>query len=189
MKKFLFTILILFLGGAYISRLYAEFPQIIPLQIINEDGVNEGNTKNPPLTVFQNYNVLTLSATQSDYTLQLRDVNDTVVYSCFVPVGSTQIILPTSISGSFEMEALPTSGGIDLTLSIKCENSDMLQQRTLATQNWDVKIYNAVSGEIVYSSHLNCQKHFVNTTGWSRGTYLVKAIIDEQETSCKILVK
>ena len=75
MKKFLFTILILFLGGAYISRLYAEFPQIIPLQIINEDGVNEGNTKNPPLTVFQNYNVLTLSATQSDYTLTSRSCN------------------------------------------------------------------------------------------------------------------
>lgn len=107
MKKFLITVLIL-LGGLF-SKAYAEYPQIIPLQIINEDGVNEGNTKNAPLVVTQNYNVLTLSSTQEDYMLQLRDANGAVVYNCYIPAGITQIILPTSLSGSFEIRLITDS--------------------------------------------------------------------------------
>ena len=91
------------LCGALFSTVSAGNPQNIPMQIINEDGVNEGNTKTPPLIIILNDNVLTLPATPVDYTLQLRDANGTVVYSAYIPTGTTQIILPTTLSGSFEI--------------------------------------------------------------------------------------
>ena len=53
----------------------------------------------------------------------------------------------------------------------------------------DVRIYNAVSGEKVYSNHLSCKEVFINTTGWSRGTYVIYANVNGKETSCKVLVK
>ena len=48
MKKLLLITLVL-LCGALFSTVSAGNPQNIPMQTINEDGVNEGNTKTPPL--------------------------------------------------------------------------------------------------------------------------------------------
>lgn len=54
---------------------------------------------------------------------------------------------------------------------------------------WDVNIYNAALGGKVYSNHLSCKEVFINTTGWSRGTYVIYANVNGKETSCKVLVK
>ena len=101
MKKFLFMAILL-IGGTIVS---VGEPRDIPLSIINESEESEGNTKSPtlPLIISQDDNILTLPATSVDYTLELRDENGTLVYSSYVPAGTTQIILPTTLSGNFEI--------------------------------------------------------------------------------------
>ena len=47
--------------------------------------------------------VITMSATSCDYTLYLYDEEGEVAYSVFVPAGTTQVILPTTLSGDFEL--------------------------------------------------------------------------------------
>ena len=44
-----------------------------------------------------------MEATPCDYTLNLYDENEDLVYSVFVPAGTTQVVLPTTLSGSFEL--------------------------------------------------------------------------------------
>ncbi len=64
-----------------------------------------GNPKSPvnQWYIFQDDNVLTMSATPYDYTLTLYDENDVLAYSVFVPAGTTQVILPATLSGNFEI--------------------------------------------------------------------------------------
>ena len=44
-------------------------------------------------------NVITMEATPCDYTLSLYDEDEDLVYSVFVPAGTTQVVLPTTLSG------------------------------------------------------------------------------------------
>lgn len=57
----------------------------------------------PPLLISQDSNVLTLPATPVDYTLELRDENGVLVYTAFIPTGTAQIILPSTLYGDFEI--------------------------------------------------------------------------------------
>lgn len=54
-----------------------------------------------------------------DLTLRLVDENDDVVYTVFVPAGTTSVVLPSTFTGSFELQLFP--GGLyyfvsDITL-------------------------------------------------------------------------
>ncbi len=44
-------------------------------------------------------NIISMEATPCDYTLSLYDEDEAVVYSVFVPAGTTQVVLPTTLSG------------------------------------------------------------------------------------------
>lgn len=44
-----------------------------------------------------------LSATLCDYTPSLYDEDDELAYTVFVPEGTTQIVLPSTLSGDFEI--------------------------------------------------------------------------------------
>ena len=103
MKKFLFMAFFL-LGGAIISTALAG-QQNIPMQIINTGSLGGGKTYAPPRPWYiqQDDYTLTLPAFEDDYVLELRDQDDEVVYTTFLPSGSTQVILPSTLSGSFEI--------------------------------------------------------------------------------------
>ena len=103
MKKYLIMV-VLFLGGAIISNVFAG-QQNIPMQIFNNGGASHGATYAPPRPwyIIQDDYTLTLPAFEDDYTLELRDEDDDVVYSTFLPSGTTQVILPSTLSGSFEI--------------------------------------------------------------------------------------
>ena len=64
-----------------------------------------GNTLAPPRPwyITQDDYVLTFTAFEDDYTLELRDENDVVVYTDYVPAGTTQVVLPSTLSGDFEL--------------------------------------------------------------------------------------
>ena len=81
----------------------------IPMQIINNGGASHGNTLAPPRPwyITQNENVLTLPAFDEGFTLQLLDEDETVIYSTYIPAGTTQVVLPSTLSGEFELRLIP----------------------------------------------------------------------------------
>ena len=66
---------------------------------------HSGTGKSPvlPWIIDLTNNVITMEATPCDYALSLYDEDEAVVYSVFVPAGTTQVVLPTTLSGNFEL--------------------------------------------------------------------------------------
>ena len=64
-----------------------------------------GNPKTPaaPWYIYQDGYVLTMLATPCDYTISLYDEDDELVYSTFIPAGTTLIVLPATLFGDFEL--------------------------------------------------------------------------------------
>lgn len=77
----------------------------VPMTHQPNGSTHGGNGKSPACLwyITQDGNVLTMSATPCDYTLNLYDEDGEVVYSVFVPAGTTMIVLPSTLSGSFEL--------------------------------------------------------------------------------------
>ena len=101
MKKIILAFALLF--GVGVNSLWAQ--QEIPMQIIKKDGLGNGNTLAPPRPwyITQNDYTLTMPAFEDDFTLELLDEDGAVVYSAFVPAGTTMIVLPSTLSGDFEL--------------------------------------------------------------------------------------
>ena len=104
MKKLLLFVLLLMGGGNFVFS-----QNQIPMQIIKNQPVGENNPLAPPLPwyITQDENVLTMPAFEDNLTLQLLDEDETVVYSTFISAGTTQVILPTTLSGEFELRLIP----------------------------------------------------------------------------------
>ena len=102
MLKKLFLLAVLLTGWCVSSF---SFPVQISMQIIRSSGPGGGSTLAPPrpLYITQDDYVLTFTAFEDDYTLELRDENDVVVYTDYVPAGTTQVVLPSTLSGDFEL--------------------------------------------------------------------------------------
>ena len=100
MKKVLFCISMLFCLSAI-----AFAGSDVPLTHQPNGSTHDGNGKAPvtPWYINQDGNVLTMSATPCDYTLTLYDEDDELVYSTFLPAGTTLVVLPTTLSGTFEI--------------------------------------------------------------------------------------
>lgn len=100
MKKFLicFSMLFCFSVVAFAGN-------NVPLNHQPIDNSHDGNPKAPavPWYIYQIGNVLTMSATPCDYVLTLYDEDDELVYSTFLPACTTQVVLPTTLSGDFEI--------------------------------------------------------------------------------------
>lgn len=54
-------------------------------------------------TSTQNDYTLTMPAFEDDFTLVLLDEDGVVVYTTYVPAGTTMIVLPSTLSGDFEL--------------------------------------------------------------------------------------
>jgi len=94
MKKLLFAIFMMM--GIILPQAISAQDQI-PMQIIDPGAAGEGNTLAPPRPwyITQNGYSLTLPALADDYTLELRDEDGVVVYSTYVPAGTTLVVLPS----------------------------------------------------------------------------------------------
>lgn len=102
MKKLLFAIFMMM--GIILPQAISAQDQI-PMQIIDPGAAGEGNTLAPPRPwyITQDDYTLTMPAFEVDFTLELRDEDGVVVYSTYVPAGTTLIILPSTLSGDFEL--------------------------------------------------------------------------------------
>ena len=110
MKKLLFVATLL-LGSVLCGNLYAGVQTDIPLQIIDDSVVGDLGTKGPntPLIIHQDDNVLLLPSMGIDMVLQLLDDTGVVVYSTFVPAGTTQVVLPTTMTGTYELRLITST--------------------------------------------------------------------------------
>ena len=106
-KKLLLTIA-LFAGGQ-LSSLMAQ--QEIPMHIIDQSSSDGGQTYAPPRPwyITQNDNVLILPVFDYAYTLVLLDEDGVVVYSADYSAGTTTAVLPSTLSGEFELRLVPYS--------------------------------------------------------------------------------
>lgn len=107
MKKFILFVTLL-IGGAIFSF---GAQQSIPMQIINGHNVGNGHTYAParPWYITQDDYVFTLSASSEDYTLVLLDEDGEVVYTDTLSSGSTMFVLPSTLSGNYELRLVPFS--------------------------------------------------------------------------------
>ena len=61
---------------------------------------------NPPVVALEDY-VLTFESSHPDYTLTLLDEDGEVVYQTIVVSGMNSVVLPTWLSGEYELQLYP----------------------------------------------------------------------------------
>lgn len=99
MKKLIIFLLFLVGGGTF------AFGAQIPMHIIKDGPAGNNGTYAParPWYISQNDYVLTLPDFEEDYTLQLFDEDENVVYSVDCLSGTTQVVLPSTLTGDYEI--------------------------------------------------------------------------------------
>ena len=99
MKKLIIFLLLLVGGGTF------AFGAQIPMHIIKDGPAGNNGTYAParPWYISQNDYVLTLPDFEEDYTLQLFDEDENVVYSVDCLSGTTQVVLPSTLTGDYEI--------------------------------------------------------------------------------------
>ena len=106
MKKILLFVLLLIGGDNYVSS-----QNQIPMPIIDGTPIGVETPLAPPRPwyITQNEYVFTMPSFAENFTLQLRDTNNTVVYFTFISAGTTQFVLPSTLSGDYVILFIPSS--------------------------------------------------------------------------------
>lgn len=69
-------------------------------------------------------------------------------------------------------------------------SSDLVNDLTKGeTQIWTLEVYNATTGEKVFSREVEGTSFTIDTTGWKPGVYVVRAIIGDEVLNEKVIVK
>ena len=84
-------------------------PVQVSMNIIDKSASGDGPTYAPPRPwyITQNDYVLTLPTFDYAYTLVLLDEDGVVVYSADFSAGTTTAVLPSTLSGEFELRLVP----------------------------------------------------------------------------------
>ena len=104
MKKLLFTILCAFLLCTTVAAM-----DLIPLTICpyeNDQPIGNGQPKTPitaPTVYIDDYTLL-FEASHPEYVLYIKDEDGNVVYSTVVYSAQTQVVLPSTLSGDYQIE-------------------------------------------------------------------------------------
>lgn len=104
MKKFF-----LFMLGAFLISTSSLAQELIPLSVSIEDddqpiGNGHGKTSMcPPVVYIEDYTLL-FEVDHPEYVLNIKDENDNVVYSTVVSSTQTQVVLPSTLSGTYEIQ-------------------------------------------------------------------------------------
>ena len=102
MKKVFASILLLFCLSFSVN---AGCDENVPMKYVPKGETNGGGTKSPENLLYIDLegHTLFLSPISCDYVFSLYDGNGLLVYSTIVVVGTTQIALPSTLSGTFEL--------------------------------------------------------------------------------------
>ena len=101
--------LFLFLFGAFIISTSLSAQVSVPLTVSIDDDEQPGgpgNPKTPMLapTVYIDDYMLLFAVDHPEYVLYIKDENDNVVYSTVVYSTQTQVVLPSTLSGNYQIE-------------------------------------------------------------------------------------
>ena len=101
--------LLLLLFGAFLLSTSVSAKVLVPLTVcIEEDeqpgGNGHGKTSMcPPLVYLEDY-TLSFEVGHPEYVLNIKDENDNVVYTTTVYSTQTQVVLPSTLSGDYQIE-------------------------------------------------------------------------------------
>jgi len=101
--------LFLFLFGAFVLSTSLSAQVLVPLTVsIEEDEqpLGNGHGKSPmtaPTVYIDDYTLL-FEADHPEYILYIKDEDDNVVYSTVVYSTQTQVVLPSTLSGNYQIE-------------------------------------------------------------------------------------
>ena len=96
------------LFGAFIFSTSVSAQELIPLtiSIIDEQSLGNGFPKTPmlaPKVYIDDYTLL-FAVDHPDYVLYIKDEDDNVVFSTVVYSAQTQVVLPSTLSGNYQIE-------------------------------------------------------------------------------------
>ena len=100
--------LFLIVFGAFIISTSVSAQVLVPLTvgIIDEQPLGNGQPKTPmlvPKVYIDDYTLL-FAVEHPDYVLYIKDEDDNVVYSTVVYSAQTQVVLPSTLSGNYQIE-------------------------------------------------------------------------------------
>ena len=104
MKKFLLVIV-----GAFMLSTSVWAQTLVPLTVTIEDDEQPGGNGNPrnpievPLVYIEDYTLI-FETNHPEYILNIKDEDGIVVYSTVVYSTQTQVVLPSSLSGDYEIQ-------------------------------------------------------------------------------------
>ena len=94
-----------FLLAAMLLFMVPVYAFDVPLEIVNKGGGGNQFPKSPIPTLYvdlEDY-VLSLSGDTCTYSLQILDEDGYVVYSTVIAAGTSQVVLPSTLSGEYEI--------------------------------------------------------------------------------------
>lgn len=100
--------LLLFLFSAFFLSTSLSAQVLVPLTVCieeNEQPIGDGNPKTPvivPKVYIDDYTLL-FETNHPEYVLYIKDENDNVVYSTVISSIQTQVVLPSTLSGNYEI--------------------------------------------------------------------------------------
>ena len=103
--------LLLFLFGAFIFSTSLSAQVLVPLTVCIEDDeqpIGDGHPKTPitaPKVYIDDYTLL-FEANHPEYVLYIKDEDDNVVYTTTVYSSQTQVVLPSTLSGDYEVNLI-----------------------------------------------------------------------------------
>ena len=101
--------LFLFVLGAFLISTSSWAQELVPLSVSIEDDVQpigNGHGKTsmcPPVVYIEDY-TLSFEVNHPEYVLYIKDEDDNVVYSTVVSSTQTQVVLPSTLSGDYQIE-------------------------------------------------------------------------------------
>ena len=101
--------LLLFLFGAFLLSTSVSAQVLVPLTVCIEEDEQPGGNGNPktPITapkVYIDDYTLLFEVGHPEYVLYIKDEDGNVVYSTVVSSTQTQVVLPSSLSGDYQIE-------------------------------------------------------------------------------------
>ena len=100
--------LFLIVFGAFILSTSLPAQELVPLTVSIEDDQPGGNglPKTPMLapTVYIDDYTLLFEVNHPEYVIYIKDEDDNVVYSTVISSTQTQVVLPSTLSGDYQIE-------------------------------------------------------------------------------------
>lgn len=103
--------LLLFLFGAFLLSTSVSAQVLVPLTVCIEEDEQPGGPGYPktPITIPKVYiddYTLLFEANHPEYVLNIKDEDDNVVYTTTVYSTQTQVVLPSTLSGDYQIELI-----------------------------------------------------------------------------------